>query len=383
MTKPGCRTLAITLGDVAGIGPEVVARACLSESLRECCRPIVVGHPEVLRRALALCGGGLEVREIDGPEAIASLPTAADTVCCWNPAGDEVLRVPSGGIDRRAGAAAYECLVSATRVALAGQVDGVVTAPISKAALHAAGHHYPGHTEILAELCGVERYAMMLYLPPITPSPPRSGGFQPPRHITTDSIPAIASPHTDVPHNALPHGLAVAHVTLHTSIASVPTLLTTAGIVDKIELTREFLERIGCDSPRIGVCALNPHAGEEGLFGDEEDFMIRPAVEQATLVAPSARITGPVPADTLFRRAIDGEFDGVVAMYHDQGHIALKLVGFGRAVNVTLGLPIVRTSPSHGTAFDIAWRGVARAAGMVDAVRVATRLAETANQSGE
>lgn len=356
MMKPGCRTLAITLGDVAGIGPEVVARACLADVVRECCRPIVVGHPEVFRRAIALCGGGLEVCEIAGPEAIASAPPAADAVLCWNPAGNGVLSVPAGGIDRRAGAAAFESLVAATRAALAGQVGGVVTAPISKAALHAAGHHYPGHTEILAELCGAARYAMMLYLPP-----------------TDDAM--ADRPRYESAAARLSHGLAVAHVTLHTSIASVPGLLTAAGVRDKIELTREFLERIGCDAPRIGVCALNPHAGEEGLFGDEEARIIRPAVEQATAAAPSVRVTGPVPADTLFRRAIDGEFDGVVAMYHDQGHIALKLVGFGRAVNVTLGLPIVRTSPSHGTAFDIAWQGVARAEGMVDAVRVAALLA--------
>jgi 4-hydroxythreonine-4-phosphate dehydrogenase len=347
MTNARGQTLALTLGDVAGIGPEVVARACAADAVRTCCRPVVVGHPEILRRAIALIGGGLTVREIEHPRNLGSVPGEPRAIACWNPAGDAGLVVEPGFVAPQAGEAAYQYLTAATRAALAGTVDGIVTAPISKAALHAARRDYPGHTEILAELCGVERYAMMLYLPPEWESAPASGS---------------------------PYGLAVAHVTLHTSIASVPGLLSAVGVREKIELTTEFLKRIGCASPRIGVCALNPHAGEDGLFGDEERRVIRPAVEAALSVCPSAIISGPIPADTLFRRAIDGEFDGVVAMYHDQGHIALKLVGFGRAVNVTLGLPIVRTSPSHGTAFDIAWRGVARAEGMVDAVRVAARL---------
>jgi 4-hydroxythreonine-4-phosphate dehydrogenase len=332
-------TIAITLGDVAGIGPEVVARACADERVRGWCRPVIVGHPDVLRRAAGLVGAGLTIREIPDLDALRTFAHQPATIACWNPAGEGVRDVAPGSLDARAGQAAYESLVAATQAALAGRVVALVTAPISKAALHAAGHHYPGHTEILAELCGTPRYAMMLYLP--------------------------ADP-----------GLAVAHVTLHTSIASVPRLLSIGGIIEKIELTADFLRRIGCAAPRLGVCALNPHAGEDGLFGDEEQRLIRPAVESAAKAAgPTASVQGPIPADTLFRRAIDGEFDGVVAMYHDQGHIALKLVGLGRAVNVTLGLPIVRTSPSHGTAFDIAWQGRARPEGMVDAIAVAVRLA--------
>jgi 4-hydroxythreonine-4-phosphate dehydrogenase len=170
----------------------------------------------------------------------------------------------------------------------------------------------------------------------------------------------------------------VAHVTLHTSIASVPALITHAAVNKTIGLVHTFMQRVGCASPRVGVCALNPHAGELGLFGDEERRVIAPAVQQAVLRGINA--AGPYPADTLLKRAVDGEFDGVVAMYHDQGHIALKLIGFGRAVNVTLGLPIVRTSPSHGTAFDIAWQGVADAAGMIAALSVAADLATTRGQ---
>ena len=232
--------------------------------------------------------------------------------------------------------------MASTRAALCGEIDAITTAPLNKAALHAAGLDYPGHTEILAEECGVREFAMMLYLPP------------------GESL-----------HG--PFGLGVAHVTLHTSIRSVPGLLTTQHIEETIHLIDRFLKRIGCESPRVGVCALNPHAGEEGLFGDEETTLIAPAVEAARRAGALA--TGPIPADALLRRAVHGEFDGVAAMYHDQGHIALKLIGFERAVNVTLGLPIVRTSPSHGTAFDIAWQGHARAEGFVEAVRTAAMLA--------
>ena len=255
---------------------------------------------------------------------------------------------PAGANDARAGRAAYEYLVAAAQAAIAGQVDAITTAPLSKAALHLAGLDYPGHTEILAELCGVRDYAMMLYLPGIKYLPGSGDPIE-------------------------PHNLGVVHATLHTSIRSVPELLTSTLIQEKIGLIDRFLKRTGCPAPRIAVCALNPHAGEEGLFGDEEIRTIASAVASAAQTGISA--AGPLPADTLFRRACSGEFNGVVAMYHDQGHIALKLVGVDRAVNVTLGLPIVRTSPSHGTAFDIAWRGTARADGMIEAIRVAAVLA--------
>jgi 4-hydroxythreonine-4-phosphate dehydrogenase len=169
-----------------------------------------------------------------------------------------------------------------------------------------------------------------------------------------------------------PYGLGIAHTTLHTSIASVPSLLSEASIRATIGLVDGFLKRLACERPRVGVCALNPHAGEEGLFGDEEARLIAPAVASAQAAGINAQ--GPYPADTLIRRATLGEFDGITAMYHDQGHIALKLIAFGTAVNVTLGLPIVRTSPSHGTAFDIAWQGQADATGMIEAIRVAAKL---------
>jgi 4-phospho-D-threonate 3-dehydrogenase / 4-phospho-D-erythronate 3-dehydrogenase len=318
--------LAITLGDANGIGPEVTLRALQDDATRRCCEVVVVGDETVVQQALALIGK----TSSGDPEIVI----------------DESMRssfhdVQPGIVDLRAGDAAFRWLSRAIDLALAGDVDGIVTAPLNKYALHQAGHDFPGHTEILAERCGIEQYAMMLYVP---------------AGATVSG----------------PQGLAVAHVTLHTSIASVPRLLTQQRVRQTIELIDGFLRRIGCVRPRVGVCALNPHAGEEGLFGSEEATFIRPAVESAVAVGIDAR--GPFPADTLMKRAAEGEFDGVAAMYHDQGHIALKLLAFGRAVNVTLGLPMIRTSPSHGTAFDIAWQGLADPAGMIAAIQTGAML---------
>ncbi len=334
--------IALTVGDVAGIGPEVVARAIAEQQLTEFCRPLVIGHPTVVKRAKQLIGGTFDVTEV---ASLNEIDWSSKSVPCWNPSIANAEDVPVGQTDSRAGRAAYDYLVAATRAALRGEIEAITTAPLNKAALHAAGLNFPGHTEILAHECGVQDFAMMLYLPAGSQLP--KGEF----------------------------GLGVAHVTLHTSIRSVPGLLTTPHIYETIQLVSDFLKRVGCQSPRVGVCALNPHAGEEGLFGDEESTLIAPAVEEARNIGIDA--TGPVPADALLRRAVYGEFDGVAAMYHDQGHIALKLIGFERAVNITLGLPIIRTSPSHGTAFDIAWQGKARAEGLVEAVRTAALLVQS------
>ncbi|MCA9075571.1 MAG: 4-hydroxythreonine-4-phosphate dehydrogenase PdxA [Planctomycetaceae bacterium] len=328
MTDSPLPRLAITLGDVAGIGPEVVVRSLADENVRSCCQPVIIGDEQILQRTADRLG---LTHALDGIDNVhVTVPGLID--------------VPLGIVDARAGAAAFDCLSTTIDMALDGSVDGIVTAPLSKYALHLAGHDYPGHTEILAERCGVSEFAMMLYVPP-----------------------------SDIVRS--PHGLAVAHTTLHTSIASVPRLLSKDRIADTIELTHNFLRRVGCDSPRIGVCALNPHAGENGLFGNEEASIIAPAVESAR--QHNINANGPAPADTLIKRAVDGEFDGIVAMYHDQGHIALKLIAFGHAVNVTLGLPITRTSPSHGTAFDIAARFEADPTGMIEAIRVAAQLCQS------
>lgn len=329
------------MGDVAGIGPEVIVRAWQDARLHRWSAPVVVGHPAIIERAIELVGARCQAVAVG--EIASAEPTAA-RIPCWNPGSDEVVEIAPGSIDGRAGRAAYEYLIGAASAALDGKVDAITTAPLNKAALRMAGLDYPGHTEILAKQCGVENFAMMLYMPP------------------GDNV-------------VSGHGLGVAHVTLHTSIASVPGLLNEQGIREKIGLVGDFMRRMGCRKPRIGVCALNPHAGEQGLFGDEESRLIAPAVEAAR--AAGGNIQGPYPADTLMQRACSGEFDGIVAMYHDQGHIALKLLGFERAVNVTLGLPIVRTSPSHGTGFDIAWQGSARPDGFLEAVHVAALLAKS------
>jgi len=324
------------MGDAAGVGPEVIVRAWSDPRVHAAAELVVLGHPEVLRKAVALVGADITIadaKESSVPQTIPYLPVGSD----------EILDVPHGQVDGRTGQAAYEAVVRAIADTQAGLFAGIVTAPVSKAALHAAGHFYPGHTELLAERCGVSDFAMMLYLP---------------THELANSR----------------AGLGVAHVTLHMALRDVFANLSTSAILEKCRLAHRVMsEGFGLMEPRIGVCALNPHGGESGLFGDEETELIAPAVEQARQHGIDAR--GPFPTDTLMVRARDGEFDAIVAMYHDQGHIALKLLGMHRAVNITLGLPIVRTSVAHGTAFDRAWQGTAEASGMVAAIVTAAELA--------
>lgn len=379
--------LAITMGDPSGVGPETVVGAWGDPRIHEWCRAVVIGHPAFLRRAAELLGRQCEIVSV---AEVSEARSAPDCIPCLPYGSEDALDAPPAAIDARSGQAAFDAVVRATELALAGEIDGMVTAPLHKAALWQAGHHYPGHTELLAELCGVRDFAMMLYLGPDE---------------------TIRSP----------AGLGVVHVTLHMALKDVFANLSVEAIVAKARLADRVMrammamriEAIGnsspshpfdkltkgrpspvkgeCEtpslrddrerlldtdnSPRIGVCALNPHAGEEGLFGDEERTIIRPAVDRARAAGLDAR--GPLPTDTLMVRARDGEFDAVVAMYHDQGHIALKLLGMHRAVNITLGLPIVRTSVAHGTAFDLAWRGRAETSSMVEAIRVAAGLART------
>jgi 4-hydroxythreonine-4-phosphate dehydrogenase len=320
--------LLITMGDVAGIGPEIIARAW--PELPALCRPVVVGDPAWLRRGLDVAGIAAEVVAVDDPAAREATPTL---VPCLGVPGPELSDVQPGRVDARAGRAAHDFLCAAIDLALAGRADGIVTAPLHKEGLHAAGLRYPGHTEILAERTGSRRFAMLLY----------------------------------------GDGLAVAHVTLHMALRDVFARLSTPAVRERIELLDEILPRLLDRKPRIAVAALNPHAGDGGLFGDEEPTILAPAVAQAR--AQGIDASGPYPADTLFVRAARGEFDGIVAMYHDEGHIAMKLRSGWRCVNITAGLPIVRTSVAHGTAYDIAGRGLADPASLVEAVKVAARLA--------
>ena len=333
-------TIAITMGDPAGIGPEIIARAWQQPRLHEICRPIVVGLPHVLRLAAEVAKVNVNVEEACLRTATPS-PRSIPCVV----AGDEQLSFElalSGQIHPSTGKAACDAVSRATELALSGSVDGIATCPLNKAAIAAAGSPFPGHTEMLADLCGVEDSAMMLYLP------------------------------ADVTNS--PHGLGVVHVTLHQSLQSIFSDVNTGRILSRIELIGQLFSRLKHQGPtKIGVCALNPHAGEEGLFGDEERDQIEPAVQAAK--ASGYDVSGPIPADTLFVRAAAGEFDAVVAMYHDQGHIALKLLGMHDAVNITLGLPIVRTSVAHGTAFDKAGKGTANPHSLLQAISVAAQLA--------
>jgi 4-hydroxythreonine-4-phosphate dehydrogenase len=336
--------LAFTMGDPAGVGPETIVGAWSDPGWQAACRAVVLGRPEILRRAARVLGKLVEIVEVASPEEARSDSPALPCLPCGSAEADAT---PPAVVDARGGQAAYDALVQAADLALAGRVDGIVTAPLNKAALWAAGHRYPGHTELLAERCGVRQCAMMLYLP------------------RGASVRGRA-------------GLGVVHVTLHTALRQVFAQLTIPNIVATARLAdaavRAWLRVYAlAGQPRVAVAALNPHGGEQGLFGDEEQRLIAPAVEQG--MAEGLGLVGPLPCDTLLMRAAAGEFDAVVAMYHDQGHIALKLLGMHRAVNITLGLPIIRTSVAHGTAFDLAWQGRAECSGMIEAIRAAALLA--------
>ena len=342
--------VGLTMGDVAGIGPEVLARAWSDPAFHALCTPLVIGDPGVLRKALDLVGSRAVVQAIDCPE---DAHPALETVPCLMPQVNRdpgsLVDVQPGRVDRRAGQAAYDYLVAAIDLALAGRIDAITTLPLNKESLRLAGISHPGHTEILAERCGVADHAMMLYL-----AADAIGG--------EDHHAQWARP-----------GLGVVHVTLHVALRRVFDLISRESVISKIRLADRAIRPLtGRRRPRVAVSALNPHAGENGLFGDEEIRIIAPAV--AATQAEGLDVQGPFPNDTLYHQALAGAYDAVVAMYHDQGHIALKTAGFRRAVNVTLGLPIVRTSVAHGTAFDIAWQGKADPSSLIEAVRVAGRL---------
>ena len=332
--------IALTMGDVAGVGPELIARGWGDPPLLALSRPFVVGNRLILQRALDLVGSVAKVRTITRPE---DAEPGDATIPCLEASGEELSEVRPGFVDPRAGRAAYDFLIAATDLALAGRIDAITTLPLNKEALHSGGILHPGHTEVLAERCGTPDHAMMLYL-----GSPGAGDEA---------------------------GLGVVHVTLHVALRDVFRMITEESVYSKILLADRALRPLtGGRPPRVAVAALNPHAGEGGLFGDEEKRLIEPAVTRASRTG--VLVVGPIAADTLFARAIAGEFDAVVAMYHDQGHVALKTLGFDRAVNITLGLPIVRTSVAHGTAYDIAWKGRAETSSLIEAVRVAARLVQ-------
>ena len=324
--------IAVTMGDPAGVGPELCLRLLHDPGVTGHCIPVVFGDAGVLQRVSAATGVPLVAPTISRDRWAdvhrgLDRPAVLDLHCIR---ADEVT---PGRVDARCGAAAFQYVMASIDAALAGQVAGVSTGPLNKAALHAAGHPFPGHTEIFAQRMGVERFCMMQYSEQVTCS----------------------------------------FVTVHVGYHEVTALLNPPRILDVIELTGDALRRIRGREPRLLVCGLNPHAGEGGLFGQgEEERLIAPAVEQAR--ARGWDVTGPVPGDTAFIPAARQQYDAVVCMYHDQGHIPVKMIAFDSAVNTTLGLPVPRTSVDHGTAFDIAWQGRANPGSLFSAVRLAVKL---------
>ncbi len=318
------------MGDVCGIGPEVIVKALSHPEVYAFCRPLVVGDADVLAANLSHSTRPLDFRTVDAPERGRYRFGEIDL---WAPVDLDHARVETGRVCPEAGRAAVEWVVGAADLAVAGRVDGIATAPLNKEAMNRAGFRYAGHTELLADRLGVRDVRLML-----------------------------AS-----------ERLNVAHVTGHMALGRVPEQVTKTRVFDTIRLLHGALEDMGMPDPRVAVCGLNPHAGEAGILGDEDVERIRPAIRKAK--AGGMRVAGPLPADTVFLKAYNGGFDGVVAMYHDQGHAPVKLVAFHDAVNVTLGLPVVRVSVDHGTAFDIAGQGVADEANMLETLRLGARLA--------
>jgi 4-hydroxythreonine-4-phosphate dehydrogenase len=317
--------LGITMGDAAGVGPEVTVMALMNDEVRKKARAIVIGDASIIEDAARIVGCTLPVRAIDEVD-----PGALDDSAIWvldlkNRPLDGLVR---GKVDAVNGKAAFEYVDRAVTLALANQIDAIVTAPLNKEAMHLGGYKYPGHTEALANLCDIGE---------------------------DDITMLLASPR-----------LRVSHVSTHCSMLEAVASVTTDRVVRVARLTAEAVAPLVNRPPKIALCGINPHAGENGLFGREDEDQIRPAA--ALLQQEGIDAYGPIPGDTVFLRALKGDFDAVVAMYHDQGHIPSKLAGFDDTVNITLGLPIIRTSVDHGTAFDIAGTGKAQAVNMEVAI---------------
>jgi 4-hydroxythreonine-4-phosphate dehydrogenase len=316
-------TIAITMGDAAGIGPEIIMKALARAEVRAICRPLVIGDARRLALAGKIVGSQLGIVTRATPREAQYAPATVECIDLALVPQD----LPFGATSALAGEAAFRCIEP-------GDAQAICTAPLSKEALHAAGHRYPGHTELLAALTGTPEVSMMLVAPK----------------------------------------LRVIHVTTHMGLLDAIERIDAPLVERVIARAHETLRRAGIAKPRIGVCGINPHAGENGLFGrGEEATKIEPAVSNAR--ARGWNVAGPLPADTLFYLAARGDYDIVVAMYHDQGHGPIKVLGLEAGVNITVGLPVIRTSVDHGTAFDIAGKGIADERSLVEALRQAAALA--------
>lgn len=319
--------LAITMGDAAGSGPEIIAKTLTEPEISAACRCVVIGDADTMRESLKITGVPGKVRAIEKLTEALFKDGVIEVIDLHN---IQLNKLERGRVDPMAGKAAFEYIKLAAELALAGECDAIVTSAINKEALNKAGYHYDGHTQLLAELCGVPDVAMMLV----------SGQLR------------------------------ISHVTTHVSLHEAVEMIRPERILTVIRLTDEAARQMGVNKPRIAVAGLNPHAGESGLFGDEEAKYIKPAIEAAC--RQGMNVTGPFPPDSVFLRASEGQFDAAIAMYHDQGHIAIKMLGITQGVNVTLGLPIIRTSVDHGTVFGKAGKGTADPTSLMEAIKLAT-----------
>lgn len=340
--------IAITMGDAAGIGPEIIVKALERKNLHRRSIPVVVGDAKTMEQAVGIAKSKLKIQAISDLDPFREKPECLQVLDLKN---INLQRLKHGQIDPMPGKAAVEYIQKAVALALEGRVAAIVTAPIHKEAINKAGFHYSGHTELLAHLTGTKDYAMLLV----------HGPFR------------------------------VSHVTTHTSLRRACELIKKERVLTVIRLTYEILKELGIEHPKIGVAGLNPHSGEDGLFGDEEQKEIGPAIAEAR--KKGWDVEGPVPPDTVFTKLKGKLYDAVVAMYHDQGHIPVKLAGFSlkaggsewtkmSGVNVTMGLPIVRTSVDHGVAFGKAGEGRANPQSMVEAIKLAIKLAPTYSATG-
>ena len=335
--KNGRPILGVTMGDASGAGPEIVVKALTQPHVRALCRPIVIGDTATFRQAARIVGSDVPLRAIDCVSDASFDQSIIEVLDLHNIDLDKLVYAK---VQAMTGHAAYECVVKAVELALAGEIAAIVTSALHKEAFNLAGHHFAGHTELLAHLCEVKSVTMLLV----------AGDFR------------------------------VSHVSTHVSLREAIERVKKERILDVARLTNEAVSRMGIGQPRLAVAGLNPHAGEGGLFGNEEEGEIRPAVEAAQ--AEGMSVVGPIPPDTVFFRMKQGQYDAVVAMYHDQGHIPTKVLAFDKGVNVTLGLPIIRTSVDHGTVFGKAGKGTARPDSMIEALKLAARMAGVINERG-
>jgi 4-phospho-D-threonate 3-dehydrogenase / 4-phospho-D-erythronate 3-dehydrogenase len=334
--------IAITMGDPASIGPEIAVKALLQKKIYDICRPLLVGDAGVLKDIIKRLKSEITINAI---EKVAEAKFKQGIIDVIDLKNVDLSKLEFGKINGMCGEASFQAVKKVIELAMAGEVDATVTGPIHKKAINEAGHHFAGHTEIYAHYTNTKKYAMLL---------------------VEDNINVI-------------------HVSTHVSLRQACDLVKKERILNVIELLRNGLVRLGKENLKIGVAGLNPHAGDSGLFGTEDDEEILPAVEEAKRLGYD--VEGPVPPDTMFAKAAMGAYGGVVAMYHDQGHIPFKLAGFKwnaekqqmdsvKGVNITLGLPIIRTSVDHGTAFEIAGKGIASADAMILAIESAVQLSK-------